>query len=269
MIYANKAGATGIDADWNIIRGQIQNIGSVALVDGANIATDCEKGNVFTVTLAGNRTLDNPTNKIVGQQYTWVITQDATGDRAISYGTDFVFRSSGDIDPTPASNTIIIGVVTSTGAIQCEKFGNQRTTYSRWRVENGYGSSSTAIKKYTTEVVASNQKVVDVSNSSSLGMTITAKIPCTVNISIAADIQSGGYGGVTLNSAQLTTSIQGLTDDSEIITMTYQTTANRVAPFSCSIELEKGDILRHHGDKGPAGSQPNLSVINILAIEKL
>lgn len=61
----------------------------VALSDGANIATDASLGNIFTVTLGGNRTLDNPTNPTAGQKAIWIITQDGSGGRTLAYGSDF------------------------------------------------------------------------------------------------------------------------------------------------------------------------------------
>ncbi len=66
---------------------------TVALTDAANIATDASLGNVFTVTLAGNRTLDNPTNATAGQTILYRVTQDATGTRTLVYGANFRFST--------------------------------------------------------------------------------------------------------------------------------------------------------------------------------
>lgn len=120
FILANKNSATGIDADWDIIRGVLTSFGTFALTDGANIATDCSTGSVFTVTLAGNRTLDNPTNKGIGNTYTWEITQDGTGSRTLAFGTDFDFRGSETINQTANSITTIKGTVISSTSIRCE-----------------------------------------------------------------------------------------------------------------------------------------------------
>jgi len=68
---------------------------SVALSDGANIATDASLGNIFTVTLGGNRTMDNPTNAVDGQKIIYKIKQDATGSRTITWGSNF--RGSTDV----------------------------------------------------------------------------------------------------------------------------------------------------------------------------
>jgi hypothetical protein len=70
----------------------------VILTDGANIATDASLGNIFTVTLGGNRTLDNPTNAASGQVIIYRIKQDGSGSRTITWGSDF--RFSGGTAPT-------------------------------------------------------------------------------------------------------------------------------------------------------------------------
>jgi len=65
----------------------------VTLTDAASVATDLNTGNVFYVTLAGNRTLAAPTETTtnigaIGQIY---IQQDGTGSRTLSYNTVFQF----------------------------------------------------------------------------------------------------------------------------------------------------------------------------------
>lgn len=63
----------------------------VNLTDGATIATDASLGNLFRVTLGGNRTLSNPTNATDGQLMTWSLKQDSTGSRTITLDTKFRF----------------------------------------------------------------------------------------------------------------------------------------------------------------------------------
>jgi hypothetical protein len=63
--------------------------GVVTLTDGANIATDASQSDSFRVTLAGNRTLDNPTNVHNGQCLNWRLVQDGTGSRTLAYGSKF------------------------------------------------------------------------------------------------------------------------------------------------------------------------------------
>jgi hypothetical protein len=68
------------------------------LTDGANISVDLAASNNFVVTLAGNRTLDNPTNIVAGQSGSIFIVQDGTGDRTLAYGSYYDF--AGGTAPT-------------------------------------------------------------------------------------------------------------------------------------------------------------------------
>lgn len=61
------------------------------LVDGATITPDFTLNENFEVTLAGNRTLANPTNMRVGKGGVIKITQDATGGRTLAYGSNWKF----------------------------------------------------------------------------------------------------------------------------------------------------------------------------------
>jgi len=65
----------------------------ITLTDAVCVASDLTTGNVFYVTLAGNRTLKAPTETTtnigaIGQIY---IQQDGTGSRTLSYNTVFQF----------------------------------------------------------------------------------------------------------------------------------------------------------------------------------
>lgn len=62
-----------------------------ALTDGATITPNFNDSNFFSVTLAGNRVLANPTNLVAGQSGCIFITQDATGSRTLAYGSYWDF----------------------------------------------------------------------------------------------------------------------------------------------------------------------------------
>ena len=63
----------------------------VSLTDGTSIAVDFNAGQNFAVQLAGNRTLENPTNCVAGQTGSILIIQDGTGGRTLSYGGNWKF----------------------------------------------------------------------------------------------------------------------------------------------------------------------------------
>ena len=69
-----------------------------ALADGATITIDMADSNNFSVTLGGNRTFANPSNDTAGQSGAIFITQDGTGSRTASWGTDWEF--AGGTAPT-------------------------------------------------------------------------------------------------------------------------------------------------------------------------
>ena len=68
------------------------------LTDGASITPDFGANQNFTVTLGGGRTLENPSNMVVGQTGSIFVVQDATGSRTLSFGTYWDF--AGGTAPT-------------------------------------------------------------------------------------------------------------------------------------------------------------------------
>jgi hypothetical protein len=87
----------------------------VALTDGATIAVDLSLGNNFSVTLAGNRTLGDPSNVTAGQSGVIVVTQDGTGSRTLAYaGTKYKF--AGGTAPTLTTTAAAVDVL----AYYCE-----------------------------------------------------------------------------------------------------------------------------------------------------
>jgi hypothetical protein len=68
----------------------------VALTDQATVTPDFSTGIHFTLTIGGNRTLANPTNVVVGRSGRIKITQDGTGGRTLTFGTNWVFVNSQD-----------------------------------------------------------------------------------------------------------------------------------------------------------------------------
>jgi hypothetical protein len=89
----SKTASKLIDAEqaWEAAEG-------VALTSGANIALNLNSGVNFTLTLAHDGQLDNPTNKKDFQSGLIIVTQDGTGGRDLSFGTDYV--TTGDLTVT-------------------------------------------------------------------------------------------------------------------------------------------------------------------------
>jgi len=87
-----------------------QNFAATALVDGANIAWNLADNQVASVTLTGNRTLDNPTNLVAGGTYILTVKQDVTGTRTLAYGTNYKFPEG--VAPILSTGTNAIDILT-------------------------------------------------------------------------------------------------------------------------------------------------------------
>jgi len=78
---------TSVGKDLHIAGAAVADL--VSLTDGANISVNFNSGQNFHLTLAGNRTLDNPTNCVPGQTGSIFISQDGT--KTLAYGTSWEF----------------------------------------------------------------------------------------------------------------------------------------------------------------------------------
>lgn len=66
----------------------------VSMADAATVAVNAASGSDQRVTIAGNRTLGNPTNPTDGQKIIFQITQGAAGPWTLSYGTAYEFSAA-------------------------------------------------------------------------------------------------------------------------------------------------------------------------------
>lgn len=80
------------------------------LTEAANIAVDGAVNDVFKITLTGNRNMSNPTNLVPGKLYTFQITQDASGNRNLTWGDKYIFSpgSSGAVGMTASKTTVLL-----------------------------------------------------------------------------------------------------------------------------------------------------------------
>ena len=96
------------------------------LTDGATITPDFATANNFTVTLAGNRTIANPTNITAGQSGSIFIVQDGTGSRTAAWGSywDFAGGTAPTLSTTAAAVDRVDYVVRSSTSIHTVFTGN-------------------------------------------------------------------------------------------------------------------------------------------------
>jgi hypothetical protein len=83
---------TGTDTGRSLVVSEVWASGAeVTLTDAATIAVDMATFINAVVTLAGNRAMGNPTNEKPGQAGVIRIVQDGTGNRTLTFGTDWEF----------------------------------------------------------------------------------------------------------------------------------------------------------------------------------
>lgn len=118
FINTGSSGATvpilNVSNSW----GAGQSVAPIALTDGATITPNFSSGNIFTVTLGGNRALANPTNPTAGKCGMFFFTQDATGSRTLTFGSSYKF--SGGSVPT---------LSTAPNAVDLISYCTQSTTF--------------------------------------------------------------------------------------------------------------------------------------------
>ena len=79
-----------------------------ALTSGATITPDFNAGANFTLTLAHNATLANPSNLQAGDSGLIEITQDGTGSRTLAYGTQWKFPGGAPTLSTAAGSVDVL-----------------------------------------------------------------------------------------------------------------------------------------------------------------
>jgi hypothetical protein len=104
-------GRTLLAASTAAAQRNIVDQGVTALTDAATIATDCSLGNVFSVTIAGNRALGAPTNAQAGASYMWMIKNDGTAGRNPTLNT--VFKLPSGVTWTPDTGANKLNVLTT------------------------------------------------------------------------------------------------------------------------------------------------------------
>jgi hypothetical protein len=99
-----KAIKAGSGADcWRLDMSDFRDgVAEVALTDAATIAWDMSQGNLYSVTLGGNRTLGAPTNYEIGKIYFLRVIQDSTHGRTLAYNAVY-YTAGGALTVTAAA----------------------------------------------------------------------------------------------------------------------------------------------------------------------
>ena len=184
---------------------------SVSLVDGANIALDASQGDVFVVTLGGNRTLSAPTNPKGGQRFTLIVNQDGVGGRTLTFDAAYTDVSAVSLNSTASGVTVLqfVTVVSSAGAYTHSCVSASTQAFQLSKIKTGVITITAASSSATATVGALyNTKPVFVtiaSNAGALGATLpqfkasVAAGTLTVTAIVTAGTAQNVTADVTLN----------------------------------------------------------------------
>ena len=139
-------------------------------------------------------------------------------------------------------------------------------SYVRLNTANGYGSTNTKIRRFTTTV---NSSGVDITyaDSATLGGTFTINTN-GVYSACYNDQFTGGpeHLGFSRNSTQLTTGITGIAV-ADILTVAMTSTASQPSAAAATFYANSGDVIRAHTSGVGSGTQPNLCQLTIARVQ--
>ena len=122
----------------------------------------------------------------------------------------------------------------------------------RLHTGNGFGSTNTKIRRFTT-AVTNTGTAITYSDSASNGAAFTINEAGIYSVSYCDNFNSAGEQiGVSLNSSQLTTNISGITEADRLgYTVSGADVSNN---YSWTGRLAAGDVIRAHTTGGTVGS---------------
>ncbi len=92
-----------------------QNFSLATLTDAATISWNLNTAQVATVTLAGSRTLANPTNMVAGGTYVLIVKQNASGNNTLGYSSVYKWADASIPVLSTAANAVDVLTFVSDG----------------------------------------------------------------------------------------------------------------------------------------------------------
>jgi hypothetical protein len=119
------------------------------------------------------------------------------------------------------------------------------TEHARFEAHAGYGSTDTLIPYFTNNPESDVGELISITNNSTNGLIVEALKDCIIDVQYSnIPTTSSLIVGLSLNSSQLTTSIQDITD-ADIIAIS-EALVNLGGSVSTSMKLNAGDKIRPH-----------------------
>jgi hypothetical protein len=115
----------------------------------------------------------------------------------------------------------------------------------RLNTANGFGSTNTVIKRYSTTVTNQGSDIT-YADSATLGASFTINTTGVYGIAISVTGTTTNQGGISLNSTQLTTTISSITAANRLVSSSSY--LGNAFSASVTVYLTAGDVIRPHCD---------------------
>lgn len=192
-----------------------------------------------------------------------VTTADASGNLSLLSGVNTV------VAVTSAGATVT-GTLAATGAVSgtTGTFTGAVTTplsYVRVNTANGYGSTNTKIRRFTTTV---NSAGVDITyaDSATLGGTFTINTAGVYSVSYSDQFTVATDSGISIDSTQLTTGIGGITV-ANILSIGTSTGSTYGVVASATFYSAAASVIRAHTGGNATGTQVNVCNFTIARVQ--
>ena len=149
---------------------------------------------------------------------------------------------------TAAGDTCDVEMITATTSRVKNYVSSAPLVYARVQTANGYGSTNTKIRRFTT-VLENTGIYVD---SATLGAKFTIPVDGKYFIGYSDQFNVGSSFGVSLNSTQLTTSINAITQ-ADILMGSATSAGDYSDTVGVCVNLLAGDVIRPHTAGAPSG----------------
>jgi hypothetical protein len=187
----------------------------------------------------------------------------STSGAAISADTTGILQLQSGSTPTTAVTIDASQVVT----FAKQPVVTAAQSMIRLNTPNGWGSSSTRIRRFSTVVTSQGSDITYTTSAdnSVLGCVFTINTNGVYSVSYSDCFNAEGWIGISLNSSQLSTAVQSI-NISDILSTTYVSINNSGNFVGWVGYLPSGSVVRPHTASASTGSNPNTAQFTITRV---
>lgn len=245
--YRDAAGGAGEINEWEIFVGTNKQVKIEFYANAGrtgSINTDYVVFNSSGLRIRGvnQKNYDPTTGIVLVAAYTDSITADESVGRAMTAGAQ----------PATNPSNCYFDIIVSEN-VQAIGFEPKNNSTIRLHTSNGWGSTATQIRRYTT-AVQNQGTAITYTDSAADGATFTINESGMYAISVYDNFSSATrYMGISLNSSELTTGIISIST-ADRLSVGAGDGSNVPANANWVGYLQKGDVVRPHGDGAATSS---------------